>query len=65
MCPNVGSSKQFKHLKNVDLPEPDGPIITTFSPSLIVSVILSNTRRSPKLFVRFFMSINPIIIYLL
>ena len=32
MLPEVGSSMQFRQRKNVLLPEPDGPITTTFSP---------------------------------
>ena len=31
----VGVSSKFKHLKNVLLPEPLGPIMTIFSPCLI------------------------------
>ena len=28
--PPVGSSRRLRHRKNVDFPEPDGPITTTF-----------------------------------
>ena len=33
IVPLVGSSKQLTHLKKVDLPQPEGPIIATTSPS--------------------------------
>ena len=53
ILPLVGLSKRFKHLKKVDLPEPDGPITTTTSPSFISWFIPFRTSSSPKDFVRF------------
>ena len=35
ILPPVGSSNKFKERRNVDFPEPDGPIKTTTSPYLI------------------------------
>ena len=32
IVPPVGSSRRFRHRRNVDLPDPDGPITTTTSP---------------------------------
>ena len=32
MVPEVGSSSRFRHRRNVDLPEPEGPMTATFSP---------------------------------
>ena len=32
IVPEVGISSRFRQRKNVDLPEPDGPITTTTSP---------------------------------
>ena len=32
ICPPVGSSNRFRQRKNVDLPEPDGPMTATTSP---------------------------------
>ena len=32
MVPALGVSSRFKHRRKVDLPEPEGPITTTFSP---------------------------------
>ena len=43
-------SNKFKQRKKVDFPEPDGPIIATTSPSLIVVEIPFNTSSLPKCF---------------
>ena len=32
MVPEVGSSSRFRQRRKVDLPEPEGPIMATFSP---------------------------------
>ena len=32
ICPPLGCSRRFRHRRKVLLPEPDGPIMTTFSP---------------------------------
>ena len=32
ICPSVGTSSRFKHRRKVDLPEPEGPMMTTTSP---------------------------------
>ena len=47
--PSVGCSKRFKVLRRVDLPLPDGPIITTTSPFLISVETPSNALISPSL----------------
>ena len=44
IIPVVGVSKPFIHLSNVLLPEPDGPIITTTSPSLTFNDISLRTE---------------------
>ena len=46
--PSVGCSRRFIHLRNVDLPPPDGPIITTTSPSAIVVVSPFRTSSFPN-----------------
>ena len=38
ICPPVGSSNRFRQRKNVDLPEPDGPMTATTSPFADVDV---------------------------
>ena len=48
ILPDVGSSIQLRHLKNVLLPEPEGPITTTLSPWLIVISIPFKTSFSPN-----------------
>ena len=35
MVPLVGVSSRFRQRRKVDLPEPDGPMTTTFSPGLM------------------------------
>ena len=50
--PSVGCSRRFMHLRNVDLPPPDGPIITTTSPFLIVVVSPFRTSSFPNDFFR-------------
>ena len=42
---------------SVDLPEPEGPIITSFSPRLTVRLISLSTCRSPKYLLRCLISI--------
>ena len=32
ISPEVGVSRRFRQRRNVDLPEPEGPMTTTFSP---------------------------------
>ena len=32
MVPEVGSSSRFRQRRKVDLPEPEGPMMATFSP---------------------------------
>ena len=44
MVPEVGSSSKFRQRRKVDLPEPEGPMMTTFSPSRMCSEMLSSTR---------------------
>ena len=50
--PDVGSSSQSTQRMSVDLPEPDGPMITTFSPRLTVRLMSLRTCRSPKYLLR-------------
>ena len=38
MVPAVGVSSRFRQRRKVDLPEPEGPMMTTFSPSSMCSV---------------------------
>ena len=51
--PSVGCSRRFMHRRNVDLPPPDGPIITTTSPLRISVESPFSTSSLPKLFFRF------------
>jgi len=44
--PDVGRSRQPRRFMRVDLPEPDGPMIATNSPSSIDSVTPSSARTS-------------------
>ena len=46
--PLVGSSRKFMHRTVVDLPEPEGPMITSFSPSFTSRFTFFSTWRSPK-----------------
>ena len=48
MVPAVGCSSRFRQRRNVDLPEPEGPMMTTFSPGLTCSEMSSSTRWSPN-----------------
>ena len=48
MVPLVGSSRKFMQRTVVDLPEPDGPMITSFSPSATSRFTSLRTCRSPK-----------------
>ena len=48
--PASGLSKKFKHLKSVDLPVPDGPIIAIVSHFEISKFISFNTSVFEKLF---------------
>ena len=52
MCPLVGSSSRFRHLRKVLLPEPEGPTTKTTSPLWISTVIPFKTSMEPKLFPR-------------
>ena len=51
--PLVISSRRFKHLKKVDLPDPEGPIKQITSPSLISKEISFKTSKEPKFFFKF------------
>ena len=51
--PPVGSSRRFRQRSIVDLPEPDGPRMT--SPRWMSSEMSRRTSRSPKLLRRFWM----------
>ena len=51
-CPPEISSNLLRHLKKVDLPLPEGPIIQSTSPSLTVVLILFNTSFSPNDFLK-------------
>lgn len=57
MCPPVGVSSRFMQRRNVDLPEPDGPITQTTSPLRIWVEILVRTFKSPNALERSLMSI--------
>ena len=46
--PLVGSSRKFMQRTVVDLPEPEGPMMTSFSPSATSSDTSFKTCRSPK-----------------
>ena len=50
--PEVGSSRRFKHRRNVLLPEPEGPMTHTTSPLWISTVISFKTSSFSKLFPR-------------
>ncbi len=50
--PPVMSSSLFRQRRNVDLPEPDGPMTQTTSPWLMVVSMPLSTTRSPKDFFR-------------
>src|SRR5690625_4368847 len=52
-CPFVGCSNKFKQRKNVDFPEPDGPITATTSPAFIVVEIFFKTVCLPNFLVSF------------
>ncbi len=47
--PSSIPSRPLMHRSMVDLPDPDGPAITTTSPRSIVRSMPSSTRLSPKL----------------
>ena len=51
--PPVGLSNILRHRKNVLLPEPEGPTITIFSPSLISQEIPFKISLSPYDFFKF------------
>ena len=57
-------SRRVAHLKNVDLPEPDGPIIATTSPSLTSIDISFNTSRLPNVFFTCFISSKLVLLIL-
>lgn len=50
--PSVGCSSRFKERSSVDLPEPDGPIMTTTSPFWISRLISESAWSAPKLLPR-------------
>src|SRR5699024_8277975 len=48
MMPSVGVSSRFRQRRKVDLPEPEGPMTTTFSPGSMCWSMWSSTRLLPK-----------------
>ena len=38
--PPVGTSRRFRERRNVDLPQPDGPIMATTSPLTDIRVVI-------------------------
>ena len=62
IVPEVGRSRRFRLRRNVDLPQPDGPMMATTSPSLIVVLMSRSTTWSPKALQRCFtlMSVFPL-----
>ena len=50
ISPPVGCSSRFRQRRNVDLPDPEGPITTTFSPFSICWSIPFSTIWFPKAF---------------
>ena len=56
ICPEVGTSSRLSDLKNVDLPQPEGPIMAITSPLVIVVLMSLSTTWSPNVFLRFFTS---------
>ena len=49
MEPPVGSSSRFRLRRNVDLPEPEGPMTTTTSPRSMSTVTPSRALMAPLL----------------
>ena len=66
VAPNEAFSSLFKHLKNVDFPVPDGPIMEITSPLLTSREISLMTERLPNDFLRFFtwIIVSAILVYL-
>ena len=58
ISPEVGSSRRFRHLRKVLFPEPEGPMMATFSPLSISVDILFSTSRSLKVLQRFLTDIT-------
>ena len=56
MLPLDGFSNKLIHLKSVDLPHPEGPIIDTTSPSKTLKLIPFYTCNLLKLFFIFLIS---------
>ena len=54
-CAELTSSR-LSDLKNVDLPQPEGPIMAITSPLVIVVLMSLSTTWSPNVFLRFFTS---------
>ena len=52
-CPLLGSSRKFMQRTVVDLPEPEGPMMTSFSPSLTSRSTSLSTCSSPKYLLTF------------
>ena len=48
ICPPEGTSSRLRQRKKVLLPEPEGPIITTFSPFLMCWSTPFSTLSEPK-----------------
>ena len=47
ISPEVGTSSRFRQRRKVDLPEPEGPMTTTFSPGAMCSLTPLSTTWSP------------------
>ncbi len=60
ICPEVGTSSRLSDLKNVDLPQPEGPIMAITSPLVIVVLMSLSTPWSPNVFIRFITSRIPL-----
>ena len=58
MLPLVGRSSKLRQRKKVLLPEPDGPMMTTFSLRSIVSEIPFKTANLPNCFFKSLTSIT-------
>lgn len=54
ICPEVGTSSRLSDLKNVDLPQPEGPIMAITSPLVIVVLMSLSTTWSPNVFFKIF-----------
>ena len=57
ILPAVGVSSKLIHLKRVDFPDPEAPMIEVTSPLLTVKSISLSTTLLPKLLLKCFISI--------